>query len=137
METWLRFIAAILAAWRITHLLAHEDGPADVVVRIRKRLGNGFLGSLMDCFQCLSIWVAAAVAGFVTTRPLDLLICWLAVSGAACLLQRLGREPLTIHPMPEPTEGDVNHALLWTETGASHEFSNANGAAPQLAARSH
>jgi hypothetical protein len=136
METWLRFIAAILATWRITHLLAHEDGPADLVVRLRQRLGNGFLGSLMDCFQCLSLWVAAALAGFVTTRPLDLLVCWLAISGAACLLQRLDREPVQIHQMPEPAKGDLNHALLRTEAGASRESSNSNGAVPHLTARS-
>jgi hypothetical protein len=48
-----------LATWRVTHLLAKEDGPANLVIRLRARLGDGFAGKLMDCFNCLSIWVAA------------------------------------------------------------------------------
>lgn len=83
-----RFALASLAVWRITHLLAEEDGPADAVVRLRARLGDGPLGGLMDCFYCLSIWVAAPLAPAVARRPRDALLAWLAVSGAACLLER-------------------------------------------------
>src|SRR5262249_35312285 len=64
---WLRFVVAVLAAWRVTHLLANEDGPADIIARVRVLLGNGFLGELADCFQCLSLWVAAPIA-FLATR---------------------------------------------------------------------
>ena len=84
-----RFVLASLATWRLTHLLAQEDGPWDAVVRLRAWLGNGFTGRLMDCFLCLSIWIAAPAAVFVTRRPVDWLFAWLAVSGAACLLNSL------------------------------------------------
>ena len=83
-----RFALAALAIWRVTHLLAEEDGPADVVVRVRARLGDGPLGGLMDCFYCLSIWVAAPFAPAVARRPHDVPLTWLALSGAACLLER-------------------------------------------------
>jgi hypothetical protein len=36
----LRFALASLATWRVTHLLAEEDGPWDAVVRARARLGR-------------------------------------------------------------------------------------------------
>jgi hypothetical protein len=51
METvfWGRLVVGILATWRITHLLAHEDGPADLTVRFRDRLGSGFAGKRMCC----------------------------------------------------------------------------------------
>ncbi|MGH9837924.1 MAG: hypothetical protein ACREEM_03985, partial [Blastocatellia bacterium] len=62
---WFRFVIVVLATWRITHLLAREDGPAYIVVRLRARLGDGLLGQLMDCFKCLSLWVAAPMALFV------------------------------------------------------------------------
>ena len=107
-EFWIRFVLAALAAWRITHLLAREDGPGDLIARFRGRLGSGFWGKLMDCFYCLSFWVAAPLAFYVGRGPLDLLLVWLALSGAACLLERLGREPVIIEPMSQPTEGDDN-----------------------------
>ena len=58
-----------LATWRVTHLLVEEDGPADVVVRLRERAGDSWVGQAMDCFYCLSIWTAAPVAVAVARRP--------------------------------------------------------------------
>ncbi len=101
---WMRFVLAVLATWRVTHLLASEDGPADLIVRCRQWLGAGFLGRLMDCFQCLSLWIAAPIAFYAGGRPVDLLLIWLAVSGAACLLERAGAEPIVIQPAPDRTE---------------------------------
>jgi hypothetical protein len=87
----LRFALASLATWRVTHLLAEEDGPWDVVVRVRARLGPGQLGALLDCFYCLSIWVAAPATLAVARRPREAPLTWLALSGAACLLERAAR----------------------------------------------
>ena len=105
-----RFVPAILATWRVTHLLANEDGPADIIVRVRALLGRGLLGGLMDCFHCLSLWIAAPAAYFVTRRPLPWVISWLALSGGACLLERLGGKPIIVEPGIEPgpqtPEGD-------------------------------
>ena len=64
-----RLALAGLATWRLAHLLALEDGPADAVVKLRELAGSGPLGGLMDCFDCLSIWVAAGFAPFVARRP--------------------------------------------------------------------
>jgi Protein of unknown function (DUF1360) len=87
-----RFALASLATWRVTHLLAEEDGPADVVVRVRARLGTSFAGELMDCFACMSVWVAAPVSLTVARRARDVPVAWLALSGAACLLERVTKE---------------------------------------------
>jgi hypothetical protein len=88
-EFWVRFAIASLAAWRITHLLAHEDGPFDVIYRLRALGGAGFWGRLLDCFYCLSLWIAAPLTPLVTTRDAtDALLVWVALSGAACLLER-------------------------------------------------
>jgi hypothetical protein len=85
---WSRFVIAALAAWRITHLVTAEDGPADVIVRARARLGDGLVGRLLDCFYCLTLWVAAPMAFIVVRDPLERLVTWGALSGAACLLER-------------------------------------------------
>jgi len=84
---WL--VIGILAVWRITHLLNAEDGPWDLLVRLRRRAGTGFWGSLLDCFYCLSLWVAAPAAFLTGEGWKERLLLWPALSGGACLLERL------------------------------------------------
>jgi hypothetical protein len=115
LEIWLRFVLVVLATWRVTHLLAREDGPADLLVRLRARLGSGFFGGLVDCFYCLSLWVAVPMAFLVGRRPLDCLLAWLALSGAACLLQRIVEQPVVIQPISETHEGSENDGMLRSE----------------------
>src|SRR4051812_5704843 len=89
MTDWMKFGAAVLATWRVTHLLAKEDGPAEIIARARERLGPSELGELMDCFKCTSIWVAAPFAFYVARKPADRMIAWLALSAGACILDEL------------------------------------------------
>jgi hypothetical protein len=98
-----RFALASLATWRVAHLLAEEDGPFDAVVRLRSRAGSGLLGDLMDCFYCLSVWVAAPICATTGRRGRDLPLTWLALSGAACLLERATAPSLEPQP-PDPLE---------------------------------
>ena len=128
-DFWIRFILAVLATWRVTHLLASEDGPGDVIVRFRALLGQSILGRLMDCFNCLSIWISAPAALFVTRQALDWLFVWLAISGAACLLERLAREPLMIEPASQPSEGDEFHVLRPETSGAEERPASGGDAA--------
>jgi hypothetical protein len=100
-----RFIPAALATWRVTHLLGNEDGPAGIVFRLRRRLGHGLIGGLMDCFNCLSLWIAAPVAFFLSTSLIQWAMSWLALSGTACLLERLGEKPIG-EPGFQSPEGD-------------------------------
>jgi len=94
MHYTFRFVLATLAVWRITHLLSHEDGPWDVFLRLRRTLGDSIIGKLVACFYCLSIWVALPFAGFLQGNATETFVGWLAISGAAVLLERLNREPL-------------------------------------------
>lgn len=111
MGSWLRFVVAVLATWRVTHLLANEDGPADVIVRFRELLGRSIFGQLMDCFDCLSLWIAAPAALLVSRRLAEWVVCWLALSGGACLLERIGQEPVVIERMAQSEEGDIGDVL--------------------------
>ena len=83
-----RLVVGALATWRVTHLLVAEDGPADVVVRLRRRAGDSWIGEAMDCFYCLSVWTAAPVAAAVARSRREAPLTWLALSGAACVLER-------------------------------------------------
>jgi hypothetical protein len=116
----INFVLAVFATWRVTHLLANEDGPADLIVKLRVALGDSLAGKLMDCFNCLSLWIAAPAALFVARAPLAWLFVWLGLSGAACLLQRVAPEPAVVLPFSQPSEGEVSH-VLWSETSSSAE----------------
>lgn len=91
---WLQFVVAALATWRVTHLVVSEDGPWNAITRLRRLAGNGFWGGLMDCYYCASVWIAASAAALIASpRWTDRLLYWLALSGAACLLEKWkGRE---------------------------------------------
>jgi Protein of unknown function (DUF1360). len=95
-----RFALGALATWRLTHLLAEEDGPGQAVLRLRIKAGDSWAGELLDCFYCMSIWVAAPVAAAVAPRRRELPLVWLALSGAACLLEQAtgasSREPTAL-----------------------------------------
>ena len=83
------FTLSVLCVWRITHLLQAEDGPGDLLLRLRRMAGSSFVGKVLDCFYCLSLWVAAPLAYFVPETRLERLLWWPALSAGAILLERV------------------------------------------------
>jgi hypothetical protein len=98
---WPRFLIAALTVWRITHLVVLEDGPGNVLLHMRRLLKRSPARKLADCFYCMSLWVAMPLALWLSTRLLLWLIVWIALSGAACLLERIGQPPVIIQPLPD------------------------------------
>ena len=88
---WL--LIATLAVWRVTHLLNAEDGPWDLLVRLRRLAGRVRLGSLVDCFACLSIWVSAPLAWWLGESWKEAVLLWPALSAGAMLAERLTVTP--------------------------------------------
>ena len=82
-------VVAALATWRITHMLLAEYGPWYIFARLRMLAGDGPIGKILDCFYCLSVWVALAFAPLLARGWLDGALVWLALSGAAILLERI------------------------------------------------
>jgi len=95
------FILGALGVWRLTHLLNAEDGPWQVLVWLRTQAGSGFWGDLLDCFYCLSLWVAVPFALLLGHGWRERLLLWLALSGAAILLERIGG-PVVPHFIEDP-----------------------------------
>ncbi len=84
----LRFVLCCLATWRLTHMIVSEDGPWDVIVRMRAWFGDSVAGRAMDCFYCISLWVAILFAFMVGHGIVNWFLTWLAISGAASLLEQ-------------------------------------------------
>lgn len=104
---WL--VLAILCVWRVTHLLQAEDGPGDIFVRLRRWAGDGFWGKLLDCFYCLSLWVALPFAYLAGADWKERLFLWLASSTGAILLESVRSRASA----PPP-------ALYYEEQGETH-----------------
>lgn len=82
-----------LAAWRLARLLVREDGPFDVLTRVRYAAGvpqvgwpwsppRPFLSGVLACEWCASVWTALLLWPLRRTAPVRIL----AVAGAAAVL---------------------------------------------------
>jgi hypothetical protein len=103
---WFRLVIAVLATWRVAHLVAREDGPFDIIVQLRRRAGSSVIGQLMDCPYCLSLWVAVPFAFMLGGTLLTWCAAWLAISGGASLLERYAERPVASLPSINPFPGE-------------------------------
>ena len=115
-------VIGALCCWRLTHLFNAEDGPGDILVRLRRRAGNGFFGSLLDCFYCLSLWIAAPLAWFLADAWSDRALVWLSISAGACLLERATDRTV---PVPYFEEGGDHELLREGTSGGGRESGSA------------
>lgn len=97
-------VVGTLAVWRVSHLLQAEDGPRGAMAGLRRAAGEGILGGLLDCFYCVSIWVAVPAALLLGTGWPERAMLWLGLSGGACLLER-ATAPAARFVEDEPGEG--------------------------------
>jgi len=117
------FVLGVLTVWRITYFLQAEDGPWDIVIRLRQFVGEGFWGKLLDCFNCLSVWIAAPIAYLVGQSWLERALLWASFSAAAILVERITTAAPRIPPAPfaeDPGE-EQNNGMLRTEKAADEK----------------
>jgi hypothetical protein len=120
-------LLGVLCVWRVTHLLGAEDGPWDLLARLRRSIERVAPTRLFQCFYCLSLWVAALFGWAMAEAWRDRALLWLASSGGAILLQRLTTASDTeIVPVPYREE-EVPHArMLRTEPFSGPERAAGN-----------
>jgi len=111
-------VVGILVVWRLAHLLYAENGPWDSMVRLRSAAGAGFWGGLLDCFYCLSLWMALPFALLLGDGLLEKLLLWPALSAGAIMLERVSTKE---DPIPKPfyTEDKENDRVLRQEPDAT------------------
>lgn len=83
-----QLIVGVLVVWRIAHLFFAEDGPWDAMAWLRG-VAAGFWAGLLDCFYCLSLWIALPFAMLLGRSPVERFLLWPALSAGAILLQRV------------------------------------------------
>jgi hypothetical protein len=74
---------------------------------LRRRAGHGFWAKLMDCFYCLSFWIAVPFALLLGQDWQNRALLWLAFSAGASLLERATDRRHRAAPAPY-TEEKVN-----------------------------
>jgi hypothetical protein len=84
-----KYFILVIAVWRLTHLIGAEDGPFDLIIKLRKLLGTSLFGKLMDCFYCLSIWIGLLTAWYIGNNVEEIIILCLYYSGSSILLEKL------------------------------------------------
>ncbi len=126
MGVWYRFLLGVLTTWRVAHLVNAEDGPWQIFVRLRRAAGSGFWGELLDCFYCLSIWVAAPLAYVIGQSWLERLLLVPSLSAAAIVLERLTAEKA---PMPHYEEDpeETSDGVLRKESDSGGEAGRGAG----------
>jgi hypothetical protein len=116
-------VIGILIVWRVTHLFWGEDGPWNVFVRLRRLAGEGAWGDLLDCFYCLSLWIAAPLAWILGEDLRHRVLLWPALSAGAILLERL-----TVKDESRPavfyTENAENDRVLQPEQSPTKDESS-------------
>ena len=95
------FILLTLATYRLARLIAIDDGPADVLLKLRSLWGaydygeNGqartSLGRGLTCPYCVGFWVAGLAAFGAYGFTPGVIVYWFALAGAQSLLQELGQ----------------------------------------------
>jgi hypothetical protein len=105
---WIFLLLASLAIWRVSHMIAHEDGPFDIFGNLRERAGavyyptedlwvvdesdNGKrkeLGWLLTCPLCISIWIAIIPGVYMALQGENGILWWLGLSGASSFMELL------------------------------------------------
>jgi hypothetical protein len=119
-------VIGILGVWRVSHLLHAENGPWNVIERLRRLTGAGLWGGLLGCFYCLSLWVAGPFALLLSGEPKQRLLLWPALSAGAILIERLSSREVAPLPAAYLEDEEKPDVRMYEESGVAYA---GNGAA--------
>lgn len=98
-STWhvaVRFTLSALAVYRLSLLVARENGPWELFRRLRSVASGTMIGRVISCSNCLGMWLSLPFAWFVGSSVVERLVAWWALAGAAVLMDRATRDPFEI-----------------------------------------
>ena len=85
--TALMFAVMTLAVWRVSFLIAQDEGPFSLIEKVRSRIDpnqSSWLGRGLRCVGCVSFWVSLAAALIVQASTWE----WLGMAGGALLIHK-------------------------------------------------
>jgi hypothetical protein len=93
----IRFVFAVFACYRLSELIAIDDGPGDMFLWLRAKCGAydigedsrpvTSLGRFIECPYCLGVWFAAVLALVLWPIGWMMPVRWLAIAGGQAFLQ--------------------------------------------------
>lgn len=108
-------IVAALCVWRLTHLVVAEDGPWDVIARLRRTAARVLPAGLFACFYCATLWTAVGLAVILADGWRARLLLALAASAGAIVLERVSTGPRASEVAVSYFEPEVEDGVLRTE----------------------
>ena len=84
-----KYFILVIVTWRVTHLISNEDGPFEIIFKLRQIAGNSFFGKLMDCFYCLSIWIGFLLSIYISNQAIEIIFFTLYFSGTSIIIEKL------------------------------------------------
>ena len=82
------FILAVLAVYRLTVLVTHEEGPFGAFAWLREKIDpaqKSWLGRGLNCPACVSFWISLAAAWLLGGGVLE----WLGIAGAVIIVNKV------------------------------------------------
>ena len=94
LDSFLWWIVVVLAVYRVSHLIAMEEGPGSIFLLLREKVNQGnWVGRGLHCVLCISFWLSLFVPVFIMDNPpshiRESVILWLGTAGAVLTLHRL------------------------------------------------
>ncbi len=86
----LSVVLGVLATYRVSFMIAQEDGPFDMFSKWRGYIGQKtWVGRGMHCTLCISFWVSLLCAFFLVDG-VTIILYWLGIAGGVLALHRRG-----------------------------------------------
>jgi hypothetical protein len=96
------FVVVAMAVWRVSSIVAREDGPMDIFPRfktrvldlsenkrihisVRKMLNSFYRG--LNCIWCNSVWFSAIASIFISVSFLEWIVVTLSLSTVAIMVE--------------------------------------------------
>jgi hypothetical protein len=84
----LTFVLAGLAVYRLSRMIADEEGPFEAFTKLRGLAQpETWIGRGLACIMCLSVWVALPIAIYIDWS-VNWWLTWLALSGVTVILRK-------------------------------------------------
>lgn len=82
------FVLASLAVYRLSRMIADEEGPFAVFTKLRGAFPpTHWVGRGLECIMCVSFWVSLPFALWIDSAG-DWVLTWLALSSVTVLIRK-------------------------------------------------